>query len=205
MKVGPVSAWRPRQREATSGFWLRLQRAARELSGFMPASSTLVATIGPLSLTMPVVRRLRSTPTYSSADVIVLTDRTEIVSEPQWQLVRSGHQLVDEVGRRSARPALLVIDVPVELPNWVAPLQNRLRMAGVGLFRYAVPGHPTSDTLDRYRLASDVPYVLDLMSRVAPTDLVGFVAERHPIASVSGAELSAELLVALREQVGVGR
>ncbi|MGI9596583.1 MAG: hypothetical protein ACR2QK_10505 [Acidimicrobiales bacterium] len=186
-------------------FWLRLQRAQEELTGFMPVASSFVATIGPLSLITPIVRRLRAESRFASADVVVLTDRTEIVSEPQWRLVRSGNQLVEEAQQHRDGPTLLLIDVPVDLPNWVAPLQNRLRMAGVGLFRYAIPGNPTADILDEYRLASDVPYVLDLISRVSPERLVDFIAQRHPIASVSSAEMTAELLVAMREQVSVGR
>ncbi len=191
--------------DASAEFWLSLQRAQDELTTVMPVSSKFVATIGPLSLTTPIVRRLRAESGFKSAEVVVLTSRTEIVSEPHWHLVRSGNQLVDEARQRGDQPTLLLIDVPVELPNWVAPLQNRLRMAGVGLFRYAVPGNPTARTLDDYRQASDVPYVLDLISRVDPEDLIDYVAKRHPIASVSGAELTAELLVAMREQVGVGR
>lgn len=189
----------------SSGFWLRLQEAEEELAGFMPAPSSFVATIGPLSLITPIVRRLRAQPRFSSADVVVLTNRTEIVSEPQWQLVRSGNQLVEEANQRGDRPTLLLIDVPVELPNWVAPLQNRLRMAGVGLFRYAIPGHPDAAKLDQYRLGSDVPYVLDLISRVPPRSLVDFLDQRHPIASVSGADITAELLLALRRQVAPDR
>lgn len=188
----------------SSDFWLRLQRGQHELASFMPLASTLVATIGPLSLTTPIVRRLRTQPGLESADVIVLTDRAEIVSEPSWKLVRSGHQLVDVVTEQRDWPTLILIDVPVELPNWVAPLENRLRIAGVGLFRYAVPGNPTADQLDDYRLGSDVPYVIDLISRVRPEDLVDFVAKRHPIASVAGADLNAELLLAMREQVALG-
>lgn len=192
------------QSDPLSSFWLRLQRAQHELASFMPLASAIVATIGPLSLTTPIVRRLRAQAGFESADVIVLTDRAEIVSEPSWELVRSGHQLLDAVREKTDWPTLLLIDVPVELPNWVAPLENRLRMAGVGLFRYAVPGNPTSEQLDQYRLGSDVPYVLDLVSRVEPERLVEFIALRHPITSVAGADLNAELLVAMREQVGVG-
>lgn len=186
-------------------FWVRLQQTQHELKSFMPMASHSVATIGPLSLTTPIVGRLRSRPELEAADVIVLTDRAEIVSEPSWELVRSGNQLLDRVKENANRQTIVLIDVPVELPNWVAPLENRLRMAGVGLFRYAVASIPTVDQLERYRLCSDVPYVLDLVSRVEPTDLVEFVALRHPVSSVAGADLNAELLMAMREQAGVER
>jgi hypothetical protein len=105
---------------------------------------------------------------------------------------------------RNGEPTLLVLDVPVDLPQWVAPLQQRLRLAGVGAFRYAVPGTPSAEQLDRYRLGSDVPYILDLVSRVEPDRLVTFVDQQHPIGSVGGAVLTAELLVAMQEQVGIG-
>ena len=190
---------------AIPDFWLRLHRAQEELDGFMPPPSPFVACIGPLALITPIVARLRSRPPFASADVVVLTDRTEVVSEPSWTLVRSGNQLVERAHRRTDRPTLLLIDVPVDLPNWVAPLLNRLRMAGVGLFRYAAPGQPTAAQLDGYRQASDVPYVLDLISRIPVAQLVDAIGQRHPIASVAGAAVTAELLVAMREQVGVER
>ncbi len=191
--------------EEPTGFWGELQDIEAELAGFMPVASAFIATIGPLSLTTPIVRRLRAQPGLESADVVVLTNRTEIVSEQQWKLVRSGNRLIDEAKDRGDRPTILVIDVPVELPNWVAPLQSHLRMAGVGLFRYAVPGEPDGEKLDQYRLASDVPYVLDLVSRSDAADLVDFIEKRHPIASVAGADVTPELLSALRRQVGLGR
>jgi hypothetical protein len=184
-----------------SGFWRRIQEIDTELAGFLPVASAFVAVVGPLSLTTPVVRRLRTKPGLVSADVVALTTRAEIVSEPQWRLVRSGNKLIEEAENRDDRPTILVIDVPVEFPNWVPPLLSHLRMAGVGLFRYAVPGRPDTERLERYRLASDVPYVLDLVSRCSPDDLVDFIADRHPIASVSGAEMTAELLHALRRSV----
>lgn len=187
-----------------TGFWRQLQEIEAELSGFMPVPSAFIATIGPLSLTTPIVRRLQTQPGFESADVIALTNRAEIVSEPDWELVRSGNQLIEEAEGRGDRPTILMIDVPVELPNWVAPLQSHLRMAGVGLFRYAVPGAPDADKLDEYRLASDVPYVLDLISRSGAADLVDFIAQRHPIATVAGADMTPELLLALRKQVGLG-
>ena len=77
-------------------------------------------------------------------------------------------------------------------------------MAGVGLFRHVIPGQPTAPELESYRQGSDVPYVFDLVSRVTPRSVVGFMDARHPVASVAGAELTAELLVALRRQVGHG-
>ncbi len=192
-------------RPGSAGFWLELQRAQHELASFMPLASPSVAVIGPLALTTATVRRLRGGAGFGSAEVIALTDRAEIVSEPSWQLVRSGHQLVEVAQERRDWPTILLVDVPVELPNWVAPLQHRLRMAGVGLFRYAVPGTPSAERLDAYRLACDVPYALDLVSRVEPQRLVDIIAQRHPVASVAGTDLNAELLVALRRQVGAGR
>ena len=58
--------------------------------------------------------------------------------------------------------------------------------------------------LESYRQGSDVPYVFDLVSRVTPRSVVDFIADRHPVASVAGTELTAELLVALRRRVGRG-
>lgn len=186
----------------TSPFWLELQRAQHELASFLPLDSSFVAVIGPLALTTAVVRRLRSGSELASAGVVVLSDRAGIVSEPSWEMVRSGHQLVEVAGHLSDRPTVLVIDVPVERPAWVAPLQNRLRMAGVGLFRHVIPGQPTASELESHRQGSDVPYVFDLVSRVTPRSVVDFIDARHPVASVAGSELTAELLVALRRQVG---
>lgn len=198
--VGSDGSHRP----LANGFWARISMARDQLDAVLPSPSSFLAVIGPLSLTTPVIRRLRTETDLASADVIVLTDRAEIVSEPNWQLVRSGHQLIELANERNGGPTLLVVDVPVELPQWVAPLQQRLRLAGVGAFRYAVPGTPSSEQLDRYRLGSDVPYVLDLVSRVEPERLVAFLSQQHPIGSIGGATLTAELLVAMQEQVGVG-
>ena len=191
-------------RRRSAGFWARVSRARRQLTTVLPEPSPFLAVIGPLSLTTPVIKRLRADSDLANAEVIVLTDRAEIVSEPNWQLVRSGHQLIEVANERNGEPTLLVLDVPVDLPQWVAPLQQRLRRAGVGACRYAVPGTPSAEQLDRYRLGSDVPYILDLVSRVEPDRLVTFVDQQHPIGSVGGAVLTAELLVAMQEQVGIG-
>ena len=76
-----------------------------------------------------------------------------------------------------------------------------LRAAGVGLFRYAVSGRPTGAELEHYRQGSDVPYAIDLTARVDPARVVELVADRHPVVSVAGAELTPELLLALRRHV----
>ncbi|MEM7272274.1 MAG: hypothetical protein AAF547_04260 [Actinomycetota bacterium] len=191
--------------ESRGGFWGRVDRTGLELGSFLPPSAPMVAVIGPLSLTTPIIRRLRTEDTLSSAEVVILTDRAEIVSEPTWRLVRSGHQLVDVATEAGGRPIVAVIDVPVDLPKWVGPLLNRLRLAGVGLFRYTVPGTPTPDQLGRYRLGSDVPYVLDLVSRLSPDQVMALIADRQPVGSVGGATLTPELLVAIRQQVEHGR
>ncbi|MEM9655825.1 MAG: hypothetical protein AAGA65_27310 [Actinomycetota bacterium] len=191
--------------EPAVGFWPTLGRARQQLANALPASPTFVAVIGPLSLTTPVIGRLRTALGLVDAQVIVLTDRAEVVSEPNWQLVRSGHQLVDAAQERNGEPTILVIDVPADLPQWMAPLQQRLRLAGVEAFRFAVPGTPTLEQLERYRHGCDVPYLLDLVSRVEPARLVDFVAQHHPVGSVGGAPLTAELLVAMQEQVTRGR
>lgn len=218
-------------------FWGRLVSAGQELTSFLPIDSTFVAVAGPLPLAVEVVRRLRSTPSMESSEVLVLTDRTGVVSEPSWPVVRTGRRLVEVVEERmqagdsdppfeaefadhegledllfrtdstdepDAEPEsmILIIDTPVEPPHWLAPLQHRLRAAGVGLFRYAVPGHPTGPELERYRQGTDVPYVVDLTSRVDPARVVSLLAGRHPIGSVAGAELGPELLVALRTHAG---
>lgn len=194
--------------ETLAPFWRQLRHAREELASFLPSDAPVTAVVGPLPLATSVVRRLRSGGPLASADVIVLTDRAGIVSEPSWDLVRHANRLVEAVADRvdqstagrSAEPTplVVVIDVPAELPHWVPTLQHRLRAAGVGLFRYPVAGQPTAVDLERFRQGGDVPYAVDLVSRVEPEVVLGLLADRHPVVSVAGSDLSPELLVALR-------
>lgn len=182
-------------------FWRRLDRVADELASFLPAGSPRTAVVGPLPLATAVVHRLQSTQGLASADVVVLTDRAGIVSQPSWRLVRTSDRLVRHLTEADRRSTIVVIDVPVDLPPWVVPLQRRLRAVGVGLFRYAIAGQPIGDDLERYRQGADVPYAIDLASRVDPDRIVELVAERHPIVSVAGTDLGPELLLAIRRHV----
>lgn len=183
-------------------FWRRLDRVRDELASFLPNGSHRTAVVGPLPLASAVVNRLQSAPGMASAAVIALTDRAGIVSEPTWRLERNGDRVIRAMEEAEGRPMIVVIDVPPELPPWVGSLQRRLRTVGVGLFRYAVPGQPTGADLERYRQGGDVPYAIDLTSRVEPGLVVGFIAERHPVISVAGADLGPELLLALRRHIG---
>lgn len=196
------SSVRSRARQSKPAFWRGLDRTAAELASFLPAGSPLTAVVGPLASATAVVHGLQSTTELASADVVVLTDRAGIVSEPSWELVRTGDRLVRRLGEAGGRPTIALIDVPVDLPPWVVPLQRRLRSVGVGLFRYAVSGQPAGD-LERYRQGADVPYAIDLMSRVDPDVVVSLIADRHPIRSIAGVDLGPELLLALRRHVGV--
>ena len=182
-----------------SNFWVHLQQTRDALRAFVPPATRLVVVVGPLALTVPVVRRLQCRHRLAPDDVTVLTSRAEIVSEPSWHLVRSGRQLVEAARARADQPALLVMDAPIELPIWVAPLLTRLRATGLDLVRYIVPGSPAPDDLIRFWTGPDEPYVIDLVSRVQPSLLVQLVEHDHPVATVAGVELSAELLVAMRE------
>lgn len=188
--------------ESRPAFWRRLDRVRAELASFVPAGSPRTAVVGPLPLAAAIVHRLQATPELASAEVVALTDRAGIVSEPSWRLERNGDRLVRSLADVTDRPVIIVIDVPVDLPHWVGSLQRKLRSVGVGLFRYAVSGQPSADDLERYRQGADVPYAIDLTSRVEPSLAARLVAERHPIVSVAGADLGPELLLALRRHVG---
>lgn len=183
-------------------FWRRLDRVRAELASFVPAGSSRTAVVGPLPLAAAIVHRLQATTELASAEVVALTDRAGIVSEPSWRLERNGDRLVRSLAEATDRPVIVVIDVPVELPHWVGSLQRKLRSVGVGLFRYTVSGQPTSIDLERYRQGADVPYAIDLTSRVDPSLVADLVADRHPVVSVAGADLGPELLLALRRHVG---
>jgi hypothetical protein len=185
----------------TSPFWLELYRTQRELASFMPLASPYVTVVGALPQAMTVTRRLRQGPTMSEAEVYVLTDRAGIVSEPMWNLVRSGRRLLEIAAQRAELPTVLIVDVPDEHPNWLFPLQNRLRMAGVSLFHYVVNGRPTAAELERFRQGIDLPYAIDVVSRLEPERVLELIEQRHPLASVSGTVLTAEFLVAMRRQV----
>ncbi|MEM9563394.1 MAG: hypothetical protein AAGA93_12290 [Actinomycetota bacterium] len=102
---------------------------------------------------------------------------------------------------RELVPTVLVLDAPTELPSWLVALQHRLRSVGVGLFRYVVAGQPTGADLERFRQGTDVPAVIDLLSRVEPARVVELIEQRHPIVSVAGVDLGPELLRAFRGHV----
>jgi hypothetical protein len=200
--VGDTSPRTSNGAGATPGFWSRLANTDDELHAFVPIEYGPTAVVGPLASAVPVVRHLQCQHRLDSDDVVVLTNRAEIVSEPSWQLVRSGRQLIELSHQSRGAPKLLLIDVPVELPGWVAPLLVQLRVQGLELVRYVVSGRPAPDDLLDYWEGVDNPYVVDLVGRLEPEHVVRLVEHGHPVASVAGVDLSPALLLAMK---GAGR
>lgn len=188
---------RPR-RVPSSRFWVRLYRTRRELEAQLPATSAITAVVGPLARTMPVIRTVQCETGIAAADVIVLTDRSEVVSEPSWQLVRSGQQMMEAAEERSHRAAVLAVDVDVDLPVWVEPLIGRLRRSGLGVARYVVDHLDQIEILVHHRGADAGDYVIDINPRIEPKELVALIDRGLPIATVAGVAVNAELLMAMR-------
>jgi hypothetical protein len=179
------------------GFWSRLASARSGLHAFVPERVGLAVVVGPLTCTMPVVRRLQCQDHIDPEDVVVLTARADIVSEPAWNLVRQNRQLIEAAEQGEGRSRLLVVDVPADHPKWVSPLVGRLRTAGIDIVRYVVPDSPAPDDLLRYWAGPESPYVIDLVSRLGPEAVVKLIRHGHPIATVAGVDLSAALLLAM--------
>ncbi|MCP4225341.1 MAG: hypothetical protein GY773_18550 [Actinomycetia bacterium] len=185
------------ERDTAPGFWSRLVSVKDELHAFASRRAGLTVVVGPLASTMPVVRMLQCQDRLDPDDVVVLTTRAEIVSEPSWNLVRQDRSLIEAAAQSGDRSKLLVIDVPAELPIWVAPLIDRLRSVGIDLVRFVVPGSPVPDDLLGFWAGPENPYVIDLVSRLAPERVVRLVKHGHPVATIAGVDLSAALLLAM--------
>ncbi len=162
------------------------------------------ALIGPLAATSSVVRRLQQHHHYAPGVVTVLTTRSEIVSEPSWELVRSDHELLSAAVRRAGQAQLLMIDVPADIPVWLTTLLDRLTMAGLECVRLVVDGRPTGDELTRLETELGRAHAVDLVTKVPPRLVLDLLDAGHPIASVGGAPINPEFLLALREEVSHG-
>jgi len=183
-----------RQRDT---FWSRLATADDQLRSLVSAGEAVTVIVGPLALALPITRRLQCERRMAPGDVTVLTNRAGIVSEPSWQLVRTGRQLFDVAAATQGTPSLLVVDTAVELPVWVKPLLARLRTVGIDLIRYVIPGTPVAEDLVQYRTGHNEPYAIDLVSRADPDLLLSLIRRGHPVATVGGVELSAPLVMAM--------
>jgi hypothetical protein len=135
--------------------------------------------------------------------VLVLTNRAEIVSQPTWCLVRDGAHLTSALGTLGS-PTVVAIDIDGELPIWLGPLVARLRGGGLGLIRLAVPGEPEERQLASMMTAVDPPLTIELLTPVEPERVLQLIEAGYPIGSISGAPVSAELLVAMRREAERG-
>ncbi|MEM9893280.1 MAG: hypothetical protein AAF962_20620 [Actinomycetota bacterium] len=190
----------PKRGPRSTSFWMRLYRLRRELDTYLPPTNDVTAVVGPLVHTMPVIRNLQCEAGLPAESVIVLTPRAEVVSEPSWCLVRSGQQMLEAIDDRRDQPAVLAIDVDIELPVWVEPLLTRLRHHGLGVTRYLLGDVDQIEILLHHRGASNGAFMIDISRPLQPEDLVELIDRRLPIATVAGVSLNAELLLAMRSQ-----
>lgn len=188
----------PARGPRSTSFWMRLYRLRRELDSHLPPTNDVTAVVGPLVHTMPVIRNLQCEAGLPADSVIVLTPRAEVVSEPSWRLVRSGQQMLEAIDERRDQPAVLAIDVDIELPVWVEPLLTRLRHHGLGVTRYLLDDVDQIDILLHHRGPSNGAFMIDIGRPLQPEDLVELVDRGLPIATVAGVTINAELLLAMR-------
>ncbi|MGF1597512.1 MAG: hypothetical protein ACFCVK_11385 [Acidimicrobiales bacterium] len=195
--VGPVAPVASSVPVAPVGFWERVEQVRVEAELLAVPSVATTAVIGPLDRIAPIVRRCRRRQWGGDGEVFVLTDRTELV-DPGWQAVGSEIDLVAIAEDDQPSFPVLVIDVPRELPSWVGPLVVRLRAAGLGLVRYGLVGDPTDEDLATWHGVVGRPSVLDLVSPIGPTRVLGLLERGEPVASIAGWPLGPELMLALR-------
>ncbi|MEM9893289.1 MAG: hypothetical protein AAF962_20665 [Actinomycetota bacterium] len=179
-------------------FWAMYDeaRAVADLLDVPPTST--VAVIGSLEVAMPAARRCRNRHWIDDDDVFVLTDRPDFVDEPSWHVITDGDELVDVLAGSTYPSAMLVIDVPGELPRTLKPLVHRLREAGLALVRYVLDGSPTDEDLATWHGELGRPSALDLAGTVEPTRVLELLDRAEPIASIAGVPISPELILALR-------
>lgn len=179
-------------------FWAMYDeaRAVADLLDVPPTST--VAVIGSLEVAMPAARRCRSRHWIDDDDVFVLTDRPGFVDEPSWHVITDPDDLVRVLTGSTYPSAMLVIDVPDELPRTLKPLVNRLREAGLALVRYVLDGNPTNEDLATWHGELGRPSALDLAGTVEPARVLELLDRAEPIASIAGVPISPELILALR-------
>lgn len=180
-------------------FWDHFDRAAAEaeLAAIPPAS--VIAVVGPIEASAPVVANCREHHWMRSAcDVFVLTKRRRLPEFPSWTIVDQPSDLVAVLDDGRSDFPILVIDVPADLPAFVRPLVKRLRDGGVGLVHYVLDGDPDDEDLATWYGEIGQPSVLDLASPVAPARVLDLFDRGDPVVSVAGRPLTAELLLAFR-------
>lgn len=188
----------------SSSFWMRLYRLRRELDARLPPTNDITAVVGPLVQTMPVIRHLQCEAGLPAEDVIVLTPRAEVISEPSWSLINSGQHMLEAMAGRRGKPAVVAIDVDIELPVWVEPLLMKLRQYGLGVTRYLLADLDQLEILLHHRGAGSGAFMIDISRPLPPAELVELIDRHLPIATVAGVNINAELLLAMRGQLGDG-
>ncbi|MEL7209771.1 MAG: hypothetical protein AAGK32_16310 [Actinomycetota bacterium] len=182
-------------------FWAMYDeaRAVADLLDVPPTST--VAVVGPLEVAMPAARRCRSRHWINDDDVFVLTDRPDFVDEPSWNVIHDERALVNVLEGASYPSAMLVIDVPGELPRSLRALVERLREAGLALVRYVLDGDPSNEDLATWHGELGRPSALDLAGTVKPARVLELLDRAEPVASIAGVPITPELILALRMDV----
>lgn len=182
-------------------FWAMYDeaRAVADLLDVPPTST--VAVIGSLEVAMPAARRCRSRHWINDDDVFVLTGRPDFVDEPSWNVIDDEEELVAVLEGSSYPSAMLVIDVPGELPRTLRALVERLRDAGLALVRYVLDGDPSDEDLATWHGELGRPSALDLAGTVKPERVLELLERAEPVASIAGVPVTAELILALRMDV----
>lgn len=191
--------------DRAAAFWLRLGRANRELDAFLPMPAPRTAIVGPLAHAASLIEAHQGLYRLAAEDVVVLTERRTPTIDGRWSVARSQEQLLAGSWVRSGAAVVIVLDVGDHAAPWVPDLVARMRRdCAIQLVRYVVPGVPGLDDLIEFWTGSEDPYAIDLPSPVPPQNVLALIDGGHPVASVAGADITGELVVAMRDRVQGG-
>jgi hypothetical protein len=183
------------------GFWQRYDTAREEAELLRVPPVAITAVVGDLVRVPPVVARCQADHWAGGCRVLALTSRPGAVPDPTWTALHRASDLVSALEGPDSEFPLPVIDLPGDLPAWLRPLLDRLRVGGVGLVRYVLAGDPSDEDLATWHGEIGRPAVLDLVSPLPPARVLELVERGEPVASAADVAMTAQLLMALRSEV----
>lgn len=184
-------------------FWTRMTLAREEVSLYRLPNSNVTAIVGPLDLSLPVARTTQQEHWIGVEDLAVLSTRESVASVPSWQTVARVDDLYWAMNewRETQRRGLVVVDTTDLEPAKLTRLITQLRSKGADLIRVTLPLDVNLDAFTDMVSELGGPIAVDLPAGTSPSDILGALDKGLIVASVAGLALTAELLVALRNEV----